>query len=286
MGAAQASCRAVPFLAAMRSAAGGCGTLDEAVAKARGQLHNGEALAAFRRMAVAQGADPASIDDLANSPHGPERTSGSNGGRVVIMQGVYGSSSARPAPAMKLAAGATPTAPHPPFWGAPVHGLEGCRSLDAFFTRAKAAADTDGEGDSTQASAKRSATTALERSALGPHGATVASVTGLDALQVGQACVAIGGGRQKLGEALTMGAGVLLHRKVGDSLREGDILFTLFAEVGGDAGTSRRVITDDDIDVACARVISAYTFGPPAKRREEAKLLRAFIARDGTVTRL
>ena len=125
-------------------AAGGCATLADAVAAARQQLRNGEAHAAFRRMAVAQGADAASIDDLAASPHGPERgASGSNGGRLVILQGVYGAADAAPAPVAALAASpaaAKPNVPHAPFWGAPVHGLEACRSLDTFLSAPNAAA--------------------------------------------------------------------------------------------------------------------------------------------------
>ena len=270
--------------------AGGCGTREEAVAKARGQLHNGEALACFRKMIAAQGGAPASIDDLAHSLHGPERTTGTNGGKVVIMQGVYGSARSAASPYSQLAAAsAKPNAAHPPFWGPPVHGLDACRSLDRFFDCALGKAAAAAEAVAEAPAKKKPAVTALERSTGGPHGAAVAGVRGLDALQVGQACVAIGGGRQKLGEALTMGAGVLLHKKVGDELREGDLLFTLFAEVQGKAGTSRRVITDADVDSACERVMKAYTFGSVAeagKARASAKLMRAFVARDGTVTSL
>ena len=105
-------------------------------------------------------------------------------------------------------------------------------------------------------------------------------MTALDALGVGQANVSIGAGRQLIGENLRLGSGVLLHKKVGDALREGDVLFTLFAEVGA-AADGKRAIGADDINDAAARIFAAYTWGdaPPAAEQ----LIRCFIDRKGNV---
>mmetsp|Transcript_7403 Transcript_7403/g.20233 ORF Transcript_7403/g.20233 Transcript_7403/m.20233 type:complete len:562 (+) Transcript_7403:204-1889(+) len=267
------------------------GSRAAAAERARAQLRNGKALAAFRAMVVAQGGDPASVDSLGASPHGPERAAGAGGGEVVVLQGVFGSGGGPPVPLAQLqAAAGGPAAAHPPFWGPPVHGLGECRELEAFFERSLApAAPEGGEGEPE---AKRAATASVERSVRAPHGAPVAVVAGLDALAVGQACVAIGAGRRKLGEALTLGAGVLLHKKLDALLREGDVLFTLFAEVGGATAVrdgTRRAITAADVEAACGRVMAAYTFGAIAEARCEASrspLIRCFVGRDGVVERM
>ena len=49
-------------------------------------------------------------------------------------------------------------------------------------------------------------------------------VAELDALDVGRAVLRLGGGRERKGETIDHGVGVLLHKKVGDSVRRGDIL--------------------------------------------------------------
>ena len=91
-----------------------------------------------------------------------------------------------------------------------------------------------------------------------------------------------------------MGAGVLLHAKLGRTLCQGDVLFTLFAEVGGStttpSGGTRRVIETDDVDVACRRLFKAFKFGnvaaAPQAAKEASSLIRCFVGRDGTVTRI
>lgn len=275
----------------------GCGTRAEAAKVARGQLRNGEALAAFRRMVMAQGGDPAVVDALAASPHGIENSRGVNGGEMVVIQGVYGSGTGSPVARSELA---TAPGPHPPCWGPPVHGYEECRDTEAFFAKSLSdlsegsapAAPMPAAAKADAPNAKRAAISGAERSVKGAHGPPVARVVQLDALAVGQACVAIGAGRQALGEAVTMGAGVLLHRKLGAALREGELLFTLFAEVGGSASTKegpRRVIAMADIDIACRRLIGAFTFGTATAADGAAsanRLFRCFVDRDGSVTRL
>ena len=301
---------AAQMLVQAHGASRGCGTRAEAAKLARGQLHNGEALKAFRKMVVAQGGDPTAVDDLTASAHSPSQPLGSSGGEVLIFQGVYGSKPCHSAPLDEVAkmAVATPMAAHGPFWGVPVHGMATVRDLDSFFmsslgqvpTTEKGLVNHSADGSPTSKRAKLSnepvgKQSMLERSKQAPHGPVVGYVERLDALVVGQACVAIGAGRQKLGEALTLGAGVLLHKKLGDSLREGDVLFTLFAEVGGNAQTphgTRRVISHEDVNSACARIMGAFRFrtaggpaasssatGPPGTRAQ----MLYFVDRDGSV---
>ena len=85
---------------------------------------------------------------------------------------------------------------------------------------------------------------------------------------------------------------MLLHKKAGDELRQGDVLFTLLAEVGGTGGASgtRRVIDQGGVDAACERILSAYGFakGSELTKPPEAPkpLIRCFIGRDGSVERM
>ncbi|MGQ4494176.1 thymidine phosphorylase [Dermabacteraceae bacterium P13095] len=55
-------------------------------------------------------------------------------------------------------------------------------------------------------------------------------ITGLDAMQVGLAGWRLGAGRERQGEPVQFGAGVELHKSVGDEVREGDLLATLFTD--------------------------------------------------------
>jgi len=49
----------------------------------------------------------------------------------------------------------------------------------------------------------------------------------VNALIIGQAVVALGGGRQKMSDVVDPAAGVVLHRKVGDRVKRGDLLAVL-----------------------------------------------------------
>ena len=271
------------------------GTRELAAERARATLRDGTALATFRRMVDAQRGDPTVVDDLANSPHGPERPHGAGGTRFVVMRGIYGAGEGEAKPLAALQKGGTYAIAHPPFWAPPVG--DGTPTLDELMS----AATADATGGAQSAVAKGVYDegyqhNVLLRSRQGPHGSPVACVTGLDALAVGQANVVIGAGKRLLGEQLTMGAGVLLHAKLGRTVKQGDVLFTLVAEVGGEAGKggTRRVITMEDVDEACGRLFKAYTFGTgpslqgaATKAAEEAlSLIRCFIDRDGTVNRL
>lgn len=55
----------------------------------------------------------------------------------------------------------------------------------------------------------------------------------LDALSVGVAARMLGAGRQTVDDEIDTGAGVLLHRKVGQPVERGDSLATLYASSGG-----------------------------------------------------
>jgi pyrimidine-nucleoside phosphorylase len=259
-------------------------TLASATERARAQLHNGEALARFRAMVEAQGGDPSVVDAFSNSPHGPEATGplSSGAAKLEIYQVVYGSGDAAPANLSALA-GASGAKPHGCFWGPPCQGLDGCRSLDAFFRRAY------GTDACPADEAPKAGESDLAHSLRAPHGPPVGVVASLNALEIGRACIGIGAGRQVMGEALSLGSGVLLHKKVGDPLRQGDVLLTLFAEVGGSEGPSgtRRVIDQSAVDAACARILEAYGFSKgAADAHKPSQLIRCFIDRDGSVKRL
>jgi len=248
------------------------------------QLKNGEALANFRAMVVAQFGDPHVIDDFSTSHHGPETATLFSGAKSLeVYQAVFGVGEGKPVPLKDVSSSGE--AAHGCFWGPPCQGLEKCRSLETFFRRAEGT-DLPPEGIDDSG-------TSVERSRSAPNGPVVARVQGINALEVGLACIGIGAGRKKLGEALSLGSGLLLHKKVGDDLRQGDVLFTLFAEVGSiGAGLcrSRRVIELPDVDAACARVIGAYDLcrdaAELAKPAKASKLIRCFVDRDGSVTRL
>lgn len=267
-------------------------TLSQAEEVARAQLRNGQALSSFRKMVVAQGGDPHVIDSMASSPHGPEAQARPSGSSMLILQAHYGAGDAKPVAAAAASGSAKRKAggPHGPFWGPPCQGLEGCSSLETFFRRAEGADPAPDGGNEAVEDADEAE--AFARSRRAPHGPVMAHVTSLDALTVGRACVDFGGGRVQLGEALSLGAGVLLHKKIGDPLRQGDVLFTLFAETGGNGGETgtRRVIEPEAAAAACARIIGAYGFkaGKPSAHvsaRLMGSLIRCFINEQGqTIT--
>jgi hypothetical protein len=252
-------------------------TLEQAEVSVRRQLANGEALEAFRKMVIEQGGDVGVVDRMASSPHGPEQC-----GDIVIVQAIYGLADV-PASSVEGSPGFV-DGQHGIVWGPACQGLEGCRSLDRFFMRAGGEDSAPDGGANTALDAD--VASAIARSQKAPHGPVVARVSSLNALEVGRSCVGIGAGRQQMGEELSLGSGILLHKKVGDAMRQGDVLFTLFAQVGGKGGggkVPRRVITQAGIDAAAARVINAYGFTSGAA--EPTPLVRCFIGRDGSVHR-
>jgi pyrimidine-nucleoside phosphorylase len=78
-------------------------------------------------------------------------------------------------------------------------------------------------------------------------------VTGIDALTVGLAGVAMGAGRTRADQAVDFGVGVTLGKKPGERAEKGDVLATLHLRKG------------QDLDGLKARVASAFTLGeaPP-----------------------
>jgi pyrimidine-nucleoside phosphorylase len=70
----------------------------------------------------------------------------------------------------------------------------------------------------------------------------------LNAVEVGQAVVALGGGREKKGDPIDHSVGVVVHYKVGDLVRKGTPLFTVHA---GNA---------EKLAAARERVLAAHTF--------------------------
>lgn len=81
-------------------------------------------------------------------------------------------------------------------------------------------------------------------------------VADLDAMSVGRTATAMGSGRTKKEDAVDPLAGIILNKTVGDAVRTGDTLATLY---------TRR--TDNVPDYA-ARIADAYTIGagPPSTR--------------------
>jgi pyrimidine-nucleoside phosphorylase len=71
-------------------------------------------------------------------------------------------------------------------------------------------------------------------------------VAGIDAREVGLAVVALGGGRQRKGEAIDPSVGVVLHSKVGDRVAAGAPLFTV------------HTADEDAAGVAEERLLAAY----------------------------
>ncbi|HMM06449.1 MAG TPA: thymidine phosphorylase [Clostridiales bacterium] len=53
-------------------------------------------------------------------------------------------------------------------------------------------------------------------------------VTDIDAMKIGLAAMALGAGRQKLNDAIDLGAGILLRKAVGDTVQSGDVLAVLY----------------------------------------------------------
>lgn len=65
-------------------------------------------------------------------------------------------------------------------------------------------------------------------------------IAGIDAAEVGQACVALGGGRAKKGDPIDYGVGIIGHAKIGARLAQGDPLFTVHANDRGKLEAARQ----------------------------------------------
>jgi thymidine phosphorylase len=82
------------------------------------------------------------------------------------------------------------------------------------------------------------------------------AVRALDALAVGQACVALGAGRARAEDVIDPSVGVVLRKKPGDRVREGEVLAEIHA---GDLAAGRR---------AARAIEAAYGFGASASKPE------------------
>jgi pyrimidine-nucleoside phosphorylase len=82
------------------------------------------------------------------------------------------------------------------------------------------------------------------------------AVRALDALAVGQACVALGAGRARAEDVIDPSVGVVLRKKPGDRVREGDVLAEIHA---ADLASGRR---------AARAIEAAYQFGATARKPE------------------
>ncbi len=84
-------------------------------------------------------------------------------------------------------------------------------------------------------------------------------VVDLVALQVGHASMLLGAGRATKDSIIDLGAGILLHKKVGDAVRKGDSLATLYANdaglIAGAAEELRHAYVLGDLRVDAPRLI-------------------------------
>jgi pyrimidine-nucleoside phosphorylase len=84
-------------------------------------------------------------------------------------------------------------------------------------------------------------------------------VVDLVALQVGHASMLLGAGRATKDSIIDLGAGILLHKKVGDAVRKGEALATLYANdaglIAGAAEELRHSYVLGDVHVEAPRLI-------------------------------
>ena len=66
----------------------------------------------------------------------------------------------------------------------------------------------------------------------------------IDALGVGRAVLALGGGRERKGEAIDHGVGVELLRKPGEAVDRGEPVLRLYHRDGRGLDTARRLLED------------------------------------------
>jgi len=77
-------------------------------------------------------------------------------------------------------------------------------------------------------------------------------VTDLDAYRVGVAALRLGGGRERKGEAIDHGVGVYLLKKIGEAVRQGEVLARIYHRGGRGLEEARRLLAE------------AYRFGGEA----------------------
>ena len=89
----------------------------------------------------------------------------------------------------------------------------------------------------------------------------------LDARRIGKASIFLGAGREKKEDVIDYQAGIWINRRVGDLVKKGETLFTIYAQ------------EINRLEAAKERLKEAYTIGqlPPKKP----KLIRCVVNRDG-----
>ncbi|MBS4030803.1 MAG: thymidine phosphorylase [Clostridiales bacterium] len=87
------------------------------------------------------------------------------------------------------------------------------------------------------------------------HSTATGYLNRLDARIVGRSTVLLGAGREKKGDSIDLLAGIRLYKKLGDSVREGEPLAELFADV------------EDKLAPAAAQLVTAYGYGRPPEPR-------------------
>lgn len=93
-------------------------------------------------------------------------------------------------------------------------------------------------------------------------------VTGFATTDLGMTSVALGAGRAVAGEAVDACAGMLIHKKIGDEVKKGDLLLELFSERG-----------DNVLEVCTRRAAACVTVDK--EREEPAPLISHFVDHDG-----
>lgn len=83
----------------------------------------------------------------------------------------------------------------------------------------------------------------------------------LDALKIGEASMHLGAGRIRKGDDIDMGAGILLHKKIGDCVMEGEMVATLYT--GSGSSICEAGIQDVVKDVKAAIEIVSDPVTPP-----------------------
>jgi thymidine phosphorylase len=82
------------------------------------------------------------------------------------------------------------------------------------------------------------------------------TVTGLNALAVGQFCHRQGAGRTQKGDTINPWVGVVLHKKTGDTVVTGDLLAKAYAKPGCDVNSVEE-------EVRSAYMIDKEAVSPP-----------------------
>jgi pyrimidine-nucleoside phosphorylase len=69
-------------------------------------------------------------------------------------------------------------------------------------------------------------------------------LTSLQCEQVGTACVILGGGRERKEDSVDPAVGIVLHKKVGDSVSAGEALATIYYNAEARAARARQLLEE------------------------------------------